>query len=81
MLNIASHTPDFDYAKFFESYADLWKTKGTYELMNGNLQDSHPLNYLRVNAMVQQTPEFHDTYGVKENDGMYLAPEKRAAVW
>ena len=43
--------------------------------------DSHSLNYLRVNATVQQFNEFLETYNVKEGDGMYLAPEDRIAVW
>ena len=29
----------------------------------------------------KQFQEFYDTYGIKEGDGMYLAPEDRVAVW
>ena len=25
--------------------------------------------------------EFYETYGVKEGDGMYLAPEDRVVIW
>lgn len=35
----------------------------------------------RVNAVVQQFDEFHETYGIKEGDGMYLAPDDRVSVW
>jgi putative endopeptidase len=30
---------------------------------------------------LQQFDEFLDTYGIKEGDGMYLAPEDRILVW
>ena len=44
-------------------------------------QDEHPLAYLRVNAMVQQFEEFYQTYNVKSDAQMYLAPEKRLSIW
>ena len=40
-------------------------------------QDPHPLDYLRTYVPVQQFEEFYETYGVKEGDSMYLAPEDR----
>ena len=44
------------------------------------LSDPHALACLRVNAVLQQFEEFHETYSIKEGDGMYLAPEDRVAV-
>ena len=82
MLEIAKGIEDFDYEMFFEAYANGWKMACTEEsLENAVRTDEHPLNNLRVNAIVQQFEEFYDTYDVKEGDGMYLAPEKRLAVW
>ena len=43
--------------------------------------DSHPLNNLRVNITLQMFDEVYDLYGIKEGDGMYLAPEKRVILW
>ena len=43
--------------------------------------DSHPLNNLRVNVTLQMFDEVYDLYGIKEGDGMYLAPEKRVVLW
>ena len=43
--------------------------------------DIHPLNYLRINTVLQQFDEFLDFYGIKEGDGMYLAPEDRVNIW
>ena len=34
-----------------------------------------------VNAVLQQFSQFHETYGIKEGDGMWLAPEDRILVW
>ena len=82
LLRLAKKDADFDYDKFFKSFSESWRTITTmrseyYTL----LQDTHPLAYLRVNAVVQQFQEFYDTYGIKKGDGMYLAPEKRLEVW
>ena len=82
LLRIAARDPDFDYDKFFRAYSETWRTittaKSEYYVLS---QDSHPLPYLRVNVVVQQFDEFYETYGVKEGDGMYLAPQDRLEVW
>lgn len=82
VLNIADDMEGFDYDKFFTAYSKSWCDIESRETAYSMLtQDVHPLNYLRVNAVVQQFQEFYDTYDVKEGDGMYLAPEDRVAVW
>ncbi|HAG69170.1 MAG TPA: hypothetical protein DCL38_04270 [Lachnospiraceae bacterium] len=82
MLALASQIDGFDYDKFFRSYARTWKTIATKEYVDYLIAaDVHALEYLRVNAIVQQFEEFYDTYGITEGDGMYLAPEDRVAVW
>ena len=81
-LNIAKKKNDFDYDKFFRAFADCWKTRITEESEKVYFErDMHPLAYLRVNVTVMQFDEFHETYDVKSGDGMYLAPDKRIAVW
>ena len=82
MLGIAKGIDGFDYDKFFRSYATMWRELLTEEYMATVIRtDTHALNYLRVNAVVQQFEEFYETYDIKEGDGMYLAPEDRVAVW
>ncbi|MBR1635477.1 MAG: M13 family metallopeptidase [Lachnospiraceae bacterium] len=82
MLAIAGEQDDFDYDAFFRSYARTWKDEETREAMLGRVNsDPHAMDYLRVNVIVQQFDEFNDTYGVKEDDNMYLAPEDRVLVW
>ena len=82
MLGIAAKKPDFDYDAFFRAYADLWFAK--MEPSGARFyveEDVHPLKYLRVNVILQQFDEFLETYGVKEGDKMYLAPEDRIVIW
>ena len=43
--------------------------------------DNHPVECYRCNIPVQNYDEFLETYGVREGDGMYLAPEDRIRVW
>lgn len=71
-----------DYKKFFETYAKLWTMKAAPDIIASIIRtDPHSVSYIRVNVVVQQFQEFYDTYGVKEGDKMYLAPEKRLKVW
>ncbi|MCR5177892.1 MAG: M13 family peptidase, partial [Lachnospiraceae bacterium] len=75
---MASKVDGFDYDRFFVKYAQL---NGRLALYSRELsvlsQDEHPLDYSRTNVPVQQFEEFYETYGVKEGDNMYLAPEDR----
>lgn len=82
MLRIAKDIEGFDYEKFFRSFADVWKSAYTPEIEQMLIaQDTHPLDYLRVNVTCMQFPEFQETFGIQEGDGMYLAPEDRICVW
>ena len=81
VLRIARGRENFDYDAFFRAYANLWLTKDTLDMIDVRLSDTHPLLYLRINTTLQQYDEFLDLYGIKEGDGMYLAPEDRVAIW
>ncbi len=81
-LMIASKEEDFDYDLYFRSFASVWRKLDPKGVEIERIRtDVHPLAYLRVNVTLQQFDEFYDTYGIKEGDGMYLAPEKRIAIW
>ncbi len=72
----------FDYDRFFRAFADLWCCISTPEFEQYRIAaDEHPLAYLRANVTLQQFEKFYETYGIKEGDGMYLAPEERVSVW
>lgn len=82
VMYLAQKEPEFDYDAFFTEYAKNWYYSSSYENDLHSLKnDSHPLDYLRVNVVVQQFDEFLDTYDVREGDGMFLASEDRIFVW
>ena len=80
-LRAVAGRDEFDYDAFFRAYANLWLTKETLQRGYAHINDTHPMNYLRVNATLQQFDEFLDCYGIQEGDGMYLAPEDRVLIW
>ena len=64
------------------NYAKMWTTKTTKAMLFDQLEtDEHSPNYLRVNSILSTTDAFYETYGVKEGDGMYVAPDKRISRW
>ena len=66
----------------FTNYAKMWTTKTTKAMLFDQLEtDEHSPNYLRVNSILSTTDAFYETYGVKEGDGMYVAPDKRISRW
>lgn len=81
-LAVAAQHEGFNYDEFFTRYALQWRkvTTKKNEILMMNTEE-HPLNYLRVNCILQQFEEFYDTYGITEGDGMYLAPEERLELW
>lgn len=82
-LLYASEHEDFDYRTFFETrtknYAMLRTPEQELKRIMG--ADRHPTEYIEVNVTFQQFDEFLQTYGIKEGDKMYLAPEDRVLVW
>jgi endothelin-converting enzyme/putative endopeptidase len=68
--------------RFFIGYA--MSRKGKYHeeaLINRLASDPHsPLKY-RVNGPYRNIDAFHEAWGTKEGDGMWLAPEERVKIW
>ncbi len=82
MLIIAAQKENFDYDAFFRQWAKAMREKSSRELfMEKVLYDSHPLEYMRINATLAQFEEFVDFYGIKEGDGMYIEPKDRLEIW
>ncbi|MBQ6324477.1 MAG: M13 family metallopeptidase, partial [Clostridia bacterium] len=80
LLAIAAQQEDFDYDAFFRQYATVWRMQALPAyLVTLVAQDTHPMRYLRINAMLAQFDEFVDFYGIQPGDGMYVAPEDRVA--
>ena len=84
MLKLASKRQNFDYKKFFEAYSASQASVFTPEFLDELYykgKDNHPMNYLRVNAVLNQFPKFHDVYGVKEGDPMFVKEADRLPIW
>lgn len=71
-----------DLAEFFKNWARVWRFKSSEEYAKMLLAvDVHSPAKLRCNMQVRNLPEFYSTFDVSEKDGMYVAPEKRVAIW
>ena len=68
--------------RFFLAYAAVWasniRPKAALQLTQ---MDVHSLGRNRVNVALPQVTEFIEAFGIKEGDGMWLAPEKRVVLW
>ena len=82
ILQLAEKKENFDYEKFFTTYAKHWRSLSTEAYERYCLStDPHPLDYLRTNAVLQQFDIFFETFDIHEGDNMYLAPKSRVSVW
>lgn len=68
--------------RFFMGYAQVWRLKNTDETMRMRVTtDPHSPEIFRVNGPLSNFAPFYSAFNVKAGDGMYLEPEKRAAIW
>ena len=82
LIDILSTMKNPNYKTFFESYAVTWRQISTKEYDEYVLLlDDHSPNKFRVNAVLAQFQKFYDTYGITENNGMYINPEYRLGIW
>jgi len=81
-LQVVSEMSNPDYKAFFESNAIMWKSTTTREFADYLTKiDVHSANKIRVNRTIVNFQQFYDTYGIKNGDGMYVAPEHRVSIW
>lgn len=81
-LEIMSRLKKADYKKYFYNWARVWCMKARPEFLKLILSvDVHAPASLRANMQPRNFEEWYKTFGVKEKDGMYLAPEKRVIIW
>ena len=81
-LEVCRSLDDPDLHEFFEGWATIWCSVTTPEIEQLLLAiDVHAPDKLRVNIIASNLDAFYEAYEVKEGDGMYLAPEKRVAIW
>ena len=81
-LEAAKTAKDADLTAFFTNWATIWRMKATVQYQQLLLNvDVHAPNALRANVQLQNLTDFYDTFAIQPTDGMYLAPEKRVAIW
>ena len=80
-MKIAEDRPDFDHDLYFRSRAEFWREQISFIRESGYITDAHPFNYLRVNTVCAQFDEFVQTYGLTEENRMYIPPEERIKIW
>jgi len=68
--------------RFFIAYAMVWAGNiRDEEIIRRTKEDPHSLGKWRVNGCLPHVTPFIETFGVKEGDPLWLAPEKRAQIW
>jgi putative endopeptidase len=68
--------------RFFVGYAQVWRGKIRTEAMKVRLAtDPHSPGEFRCNQILKNLPQFHNAFGVKEGDALYMAPEEQVAIW
>ncbi|MES3024114.1 MAG: M13-type metalloendopeptidase [Pseudomonadota bacterium] len=68
--------------RFFMGWAQGWRTKMRDEAMINQVKvGPHAPGMYRANGAVINHPAFHEAFGVKEGDKMYLAPKDRVSIW
>jgi len=76
---IDGYTPE---QRFFISWATIWRTKARDEAIKNQVKtDSHSPGLYRAYVPLQNVDAFYEAFGIKEGDGMYIAPEKRVKIW
>ena len=68
--------------RFFLAYAAVWASNiRPAAALQLTQMDVHSLGRNRENVALPQVTEFIEAFGIKEGDGMWLAPEKRVVLW
>ena len=68
--------------RLIASWAIVWRTKTRAEEAARRLAvDPHSPPEFRCNQVVKNLDDFHESFGVVEGDGMWMAPEERVSIW
>lgn len=68
--------------RFFLAWAQLWRENisEAYALKKLTV-DPHGPNEYRTNGPLSNMPEFHEAFGIKDGDPMFVATDKRVDIW
>ncbi|AIU90747.1 Metalloendopeptidase [Corynebacterium ulcerans] len=78
----ADQGEEADLQRFFLSWARIWRTAIRPELAEQYLAiDPHSPAEFRCNVIAGNIAEFYQVFDVPEDSPMWIAPEKRVAIW
>ena len=81
-LDIMSKTEGASYEEYFTNWARVWCQKARPEYSTMLLSvDVHGPCVLRANIPPRNFGEWYTAFGVTEEDGMYISPDKRIVIW
>ncbi len=76
---IDGYTPE---QRFFISWSTIWRSKMRDEAIKNQVKtDPHSPGMYRAYVPLQNVDSFYQAFGIKEGDGMYIAPENRVKIW
>ena len=67
--------------KFFQGYAEYFRSKYGYAFYNYFKNDWHAFDKERVNGVVMNMDRWYELYNVQPGDNLYLRPEDRIHIW
>jgi len=68
--------------RFFLGYAQIWRSKIRSEAMKVRLAtDPHSPGEFRCNQILKNLTQFHNAFGVKPGDSLYLPEAERVVIW
>ncbi|MBM7636661.1 M13 family metallopeptidase [Streptococcus saliviloxodontae] len=81
-LEAAKKEGDFSAEDYFVNFATIWRMKAREEYLQLLVAvDVHAPGKLRTNVQVANFDDFHETFDVKEGDGMWRAKADRVIIW
>jgi putative endopeptidase len=87
LISLAGRTgPELDgftaAQRFFLGWGQVWRTKvRDAEAIRRLAIDPHSPPEFRCNAVVRNIDAFHEAFGVRESDGLWLDPSERIRIW
>ena len=82
ILTAAKQEKNPNLDKLFKAVANTWASTTTRQMREYlATMDVHAPDKLRCNRVLQTIPEFYETYGIQEGDGMWTDPASRVSVW
>lgn len=82
VLDIMNTMDKADYKTFFNAFSSSFAGGSIRVFLEYLISEDVHSNYgIRVNTVLSNFQEFYDTYGITENDAMYVKPENRIVIW